>query len=85
MELGWTVLVLIPKVNTDTRGIGLLGVAWKVVEGVIDTRVKSAVQFHYVLHGFHAGRGAATAIMELKIAQDLESVYQDPYLWSSLI
>ena len=58
---------------------------WKVVEGVIFARVKASVQFHDVLHGFHAGRRAGTTIMELKLAQDLESVYQDPYLWFSLI
>ena len=44
-ELGCTVLVMIPKGNTDTRGIGLLGVVWKVVEAVIDTRIKTGVQF----------------------------------------
>ena len=30
-KLGWTTLVLIPKGNIDTRGIGLLGTLWKVV------------------------------------------------------
>ena len=84
-ELGWTVLFIIPKDSTDTWRIGMLEVMWKVVEGLIYNHVKAAVKFHYVLHGFHAGRGAATAIMELKIAQDLESVYQDPSLWFSLI
>ena len=58
---------------------------WKLVERVIDTCIKAAVQFHDVLHGFHAGRREGTAIMELKLAQDLESLYQDPYLWFSLI
>ena len=77
-ELGWTVLVLIPNGNMDTWGIGLLEVVWKVVEAVIDTRIKSVVQFHDVLHWFCAGRGAGTAIMELKVAQDLASVYQNP-------
>ena len=71
MELGWTLLVIIPKFGTYTQGIGMLEVMWKVVEGVIDTLVKSEVQFHDVLHGFHAGRGTGTAIMELKTSQDL--------------
>ena len=51
-ELGWNVLVLIPKVNADTRGIGLLEVVWKVVEAVIDTWIKSLVQFHNECTGF---------------------------------
>ena len=70
-------LVLISKGNADTRRIALLEVVWKVVEAVIDTRIKSVVQFHNVLQGFCAGRGAETAIMELKLAHDLESVDQD--------
>ena len=44
-ELGWTVLVLIPKNNPDTWGIGLLEVVWKVVEAVIDTRIKKWYNF----------------------------------------
>ena len=62
-------LVLILKVNADTWGIGILEVFWKVVEVVINTRIKSVVQIHDVLHRFHAGRGEWTAIMELKLAQ----------------
>ena len=36
-ELSWTILVLLPKVQTDTSGIGLLEVLWKVVEAIIHT------------------------------------------------
>ena len=78
-------MVIIPKFGTYTQGIGMLEVMWKVVEGVIDTLVKSEVQFHDVLHGFHAGRGKGTTIMDLNISQDLKSMYQDPSLWYSLI
>ena len=60
--------------------VGLLEVIWKVVEAVIDTWIKTVVQFHDVLHRFFSGRGARTAIMELKIAQELASVDQDPIL-----
>ena len=41
------------------------------------TRIKAKVQFRNVLHRFRAGRGTWTAIMELKLAQDLASVDQD--------
>ena len=75
-ELGCTVLVMIPKGNTDTRGIGLLGVVWKVVEAVIDTRIKTGVQFDDVSHGFVAERGARNAIIELKLSHDLEIMDQ---------
>ena len=56
----------------------MLEVVWKVTEAVIDTQIKSVVQVHNVLHKFCARRGRGTAIMELKVAQELESVYQDP-------
>ena len=71
-------LVLISKGNADTRRIALLEVVWKVVEAVIDTQIKSVVQLHYVLHGFCTGRGIGTAIMDLRLAQELENVYHDP-------
>ena len=47
---------------------------------VTETRIQSVVQLHDLLQGFCAGRGAGTAIMELKLAQDLESMDQDPLL-----
>ena len=71
-------LILTPKVNADTWGIGLLDIARKVVEAVIDTCIKTVVQFHDVLHRFCAERGTGTIIMELKLAQELVSVDQDP-------
>ena len=63
MELGWNDMVLIPKGRADTWGIRMLEVVWKLVEAVIDTRIKPVVQFHDVFHRFSAGRGAGTAIM----------------------
>ena len=50
----WTVLVLILKANVDNQGIGLIEVVWEVVEAVIDTQIKSVVQFKYILQGFFA-------------------------------
>ena len=79
-ELGCNVLVLTPKGNVDTWGIGLLEFIWKVVEAVIDTQIKISVQYHDAFHRFHAGRKTETLIMELKLAQELVSVYQGPLL-----
>ena len=56
-ELGWTILVLIPKGNTDTWRIGILETLWEVVEAIIDTCLRSIIQFHDVLHRFCTGRG----------------------------
>ena len=43
---------------------------------MIDTRIKIVVQFHDFLYRFCAGGG--TAIIELKLSQELSSVYQYP-------
>ena len=77
-KLGWSVLVLIPKGNADTQVIRMIEVVWKVAEAAIDTLIKSVVQFHDALHGFCTERGTRTIIMELRLAQELESVDQDP-------
>ena len=79
-KLGFSVLVMIPKLNADTQGIRLIEVVWKVAEAVIDTLIKSVVQFHDVLHGFCAERGTRTFIMDLRLVQELESVDRDPLL-----
>ena len=49
------ILVLIPKGNTDTRGVGFLRSLWKVVVEIIDTRLRESVCLHNALHGFRAG------------------------------
>ena len=72
--LGWKILRLIPKGNLDNQGIGLPEVLWKVMGVIIDTHIKKSMAFHDALHGFLSGRGTGTAIMELKLAQEMESV-----------
>ena len=49
-----------------------------MVEALIDTCLSISLHMHNILHGFRAGKGTGTAIMELDIAQDLESIDQDP-------
>ena len=48
------------------------------MEAIIDTRIKNSETFHDVLHVFCIGRGMGTSIVELKRAQELASVDQDP-------
>ena len=79
-DLGWEILVLIPKGTTDTRGIGLLETLWKVMEALIDTRLYASLQTHDFLHGFRAGRGMGTAIMEVNLVQELSRIDQYPLL-----
>ena len=78
MEMVWMILVLIPKGNTDTRRIGLLELLWKVVEAIIDTRLRESFFLHNALHRFCAGRGMGTAILKLNLEQEFDRVDQYP-------
>ena len=51
---------------------------------MIDICIKSVVQSHDVLQKFCVGRGTGTTIAELKLAQELASVDQDPLLLITL-
>jgi len=65
-------LVLIPKEKqNEYRGIALLEVIYKLVTSIINARVCGAVDFHPALHGFRAGRGTGTAIIEAKLHMQL--------------
>ena len=76
--MGWKILVLIQKGTTTTIGIVLLETLWEVVEAMIDTRLRFSLHMHDVLHVFRSRRGTGTAITELKLSQELASMYQDP-------
>ena len=75
--MGWTTFILIPNVNKNNQGIGLLEFLYKVMGAIIDKMINNAVIFHDALHGFREWRGTRTAITELKISQELVSMYQD--------
>ena len=76
--MGCTVLVLIPRVITKTRGIGLLETLWKVEEVLIDTYLHASLQLQDVLHGFRDRRGRGMSLQELNIYQEITSIDQDP-------
>ena len=50
-----------------------------MVAAIIDTLLKACINLHDVLHGFRAGRGKGTATLELKLAQEMASIDQDPF------
>ncbi len=70
-QMMWMIIVLLPKGGGNYRGIGLLDPIWKVVEKVI-------VKPHDCLHGGLPCRGTGTAIMEVKLQQQLAWVDQEP-------
>ena len=79
-ELIWIILVILPKGNTYTWGIGLLEVLCKLVEAIIDTRINMGVTFHDALNGFRACRGTGMLIVELNMDKELTSIDQGQLL-----
>ena len=49
-----------------------------MVGALIETCLRTSLHMNDVFHGFRAGRGTGTAIMELKLIQELASIYHDP-------
>ena len=68
-EATWQAVVLLPKGKNDYRGIGLAEVMWKVVAAILNRQLTASITFHDLLHGFQAGRGTGTAILEAKLIQ----------------
>ena len=58
-QILWMVIVLLPKGRGNYRGIGLLDPIWKVLEVVMDNRLK-ILDYHDCLHDFLAGHGTGT-------------------------
>jgi hypothetical protein len=77
-QLGWVVTVLIPKGGGDYCGIGLLEPIWKVIEQVIDKWLE-AIALHDSLHGCRNERGTGTAVIEVKLSQQLSHIEQTPF------
>ena len=48
------------------------------MEALINNRICASLQLHDILHNFRTGRGMGMAIMELKLAQELAIIDQDP-------
>ena len=73
----WQAVVLIPKGKKDYRGIGLMGVMWKVVAAILNRRLTTYITFHDFLHGFWAGRGTGTVTLEAKLLQQLAALREE--------
>ena len=77
-QLGWIIVVLIPKSGGNYHGIGLLAPIWKIIERVMDQRL-NAIPLHESLHGCQEGRGTGTVVIEAKLAQQLVHLEQRPF------
>jgi hypothetical protein len=69
--------MLLPKGGEDYRGIGLLDPMWKVVEKIMVAQM-SCLELHDCLHGGLPHQDMGTAIMEVKLYQQLAWVDQAP-------
>ena len=76
-ESMWQAVVLIPKGGGDYRGIGLMEVVWEVVAEIINRQTTASITYHNIFHGFQAGRGTGTAILEAKILQKLAAMREE--------
>ncbi len=76
-QMAWMIIVLLPKGGGNYRSIGLLNPIWKVVEKVMVAQL-SVIKLHNCLHGGLPRRGMGTAIMEVKLQQQLAWVDQEP-------
>ena len=83
-QLGWIIVILIPKGGGDYRGIGLLEPIWKITEQVMDWLL-NAIPIHESLHGCRDGQGTGTAVIEAKLAQQLPTWSSASFMMSSLI
>ena len=73
------ILVLIPKSSPgEYRGIALLEIIYKLLSAIINRRLCDKVKLDDALHGFRAGRGTGTAIMEAKLMAQLRSRLDEP-------
>ena len=55
-DLAWATMVLIPKGKGGFRGIGLVKVAWKVFETVVNCRLKKGFLLQNALHRLRGER-----------------------------
>jgi hypothetical protein len=77
-QLGWVIVILIPKGGGNYHGIGLLELIWKIIECVMDRR-QNAIKLHESLHRCQNGRGTGTAVIEAKLTQQLAHLEQRPF------
>ena len=73
------IIVLVPKLNTDTQGIVLLDILWRVVEVIIDTHLNACITFHEVLHGLCAVIVMGMTILELLSEFELQDGHPHYY------
>ena len=73
-ECTWQRVVLIPKGEEGSRGIGLVKVLWKAIVSLLNRRLTAAISFHDTLNRFQLGRGTGTAALEANLLEQLTAM-----------
>ena len=55
-EISWVTMALITKGKGEYRGIGLVGVLWKLCSVVVNGYLKISTLLHNALNGFREGQ-----------------------------
>ena len=76
----WTTMVQILKGNGGYRGIGLVETIRKLCTSIVNIPLQSSIVLDDVLHSFRQGRGVGTAIIEVKLEQQLAGIVHEPFL-----
>ena len=77
LDCTWNNVILISKDRGDYRGIGLVGVPWKLFSIIVDRRLAESIEFHDFLHMFIVWRGNATTTLEEKIFQEIMGMQKE--------
>ena len=70
-------VVLIPKRNGEFWGIGLVGILWKALLGVIKRRIGASVNFCDILHVFWLVWGTGNSSLKAKMIHQLTKIIQE--------
>ena len=70
-------VILITKGKKDYRGIGPLGVIWKVVAAILNFRLTASITYHDFLRGFRLARGTGTDTLKAKLLQQLGALREE--------
>ena len=70
-------MVPTPKRRGNYHGICLVEVVCKVVAVIINCRLTAFITYHDFLHGFRAGHGICTTILEAKLLQKLAAMREE--------
>ena len=68
------------KGGGEYRGIGLVGIIWKLCASTMNNRLRFPIIPHESLYSFIQGRGTGTSTLEAKMDQELVGICHETTL-----